>query len=133
MPMQIDSPRAFRAAALLGFLAVALGAFGAHGMESVFAARPEARDWWQKAVFYHAVHATVMLILACLRTFAEAAWGLFGAGILLFSGSLYVAAAGGPRWLVHVTPFGGLCLLAGWLWLAVRSPVVPTRGEGGAP
>lgn len=128
--MHIDSPRAFRAAAFLGFLAVALGAFGAHGMESVFAAHPEARDWWQKAVFYHATHAAVMLLLGCLRPFAGAAWRLFGAGVVLFSGSLYVAAAGGPRWLVHVTPVGGLCLLVGWLWLVVRPPVAPVGREG---
>ena len=126
--MQLISLRAFRIAATLGFLAVALGAFGAHGMERAFAARPEAREWWQKAVFYHATHAVVLLLLACLPP-ARAAVGLFGAGIALFSGSLYVAAAGGPRWLVHVTPVGGLCLLAGWLWLAVRPPLDVARQE----
>ena len=126
--MQIVSPRAFRLAAALGFLAVALGAFGAHGLERVFAAHSEARDWWQKAVFYHATHATVLLLLACLPP-ARAAAGLFGAGIVLFSGSLYVAAAGGPRWLVHVTPLGGLCLLVGWLWLAFKPPVGTMRED----
>ena len=125
--MLLLSPRAFRLAAFLGFLAVARGAFGAHGMERVFAARPEARDWWQKAVFYHATHAVVLLLLACLPP-APAATRLFGAGIALFSGSLYLAAAGGPRWLVHLTPLGGLCLLAGWLWLAFRPPVTVFPG-----
>lgn len=129
--MHIASLRAFRFAALLGFLAVALGAFGAHGMEKAFAARPETRDWWQKAVFYHATHTMVLLLLACLPPAAGAA-RLFGAGIVLFSGSLYLAAAGGPWWLVHVTPFGGLCLLAGWLWLVVRPPGVIPR-TGGEP
>ena len=126
--MHPAAPRAFRFAAVLGFLAVALGAFGAHGMERVFAARPEARDWWQKAVFYHAVHAVVLLQLACLPPVPVAA-RLFAAGIALFSGSLYLAAAGGPHWLVHVTPFGGLCLLAGWLWLAVRPPNANAEGS----
>ena len=129
--MVIASLRAFRLAALLGFLAVALGAFGAHGMERTFAARPEARDWWQKAVFYHATHAVVLLVLACLPPTAWAS-RLFGAGIVLFSGSLYLAAAGGPWWLVHVTPFGGLCLLIGWLLLAMRPPAF-TAQEGEKP
>lgn len=97
-------------------------------MEKVFAVRPEARDWWQKAVFYHAVHAAVLLLLACLPPVPAAA-RLLGAGIALFSGSLYLAAAGAPRWLVHVTPVGGLCLLAGWLWLAARPPVGMIRQE----
>ena len=120
--MQLSAPRAFRLAALLGFLAVACGAFGAHGLEKVFALQPKARGWWEKAVFYQATHAAVMLLLACLRPFPTGAWTLFGVGILLFSGSLYGAAVGGPFWLVHITPFGGLCLLAGWLWLAIRPP-----------
>ena len=129
--MHIVSPRAFRVAAALGFLAVALGAFGAHGMEAVFAARPEARDWWQKAVFYHATHTGVLLVIACLP---PAPWAarLLGAGIALFSGSLYLAAAGGPRWLVHLTPVGGLCLLVGWLCLAIRPPLAAAR-EGQTP
>ena len=118
--MQVSSTWAFRCAAALGFLAVALGAFGAHGLENVFAAQPKAREWWEKAVFYQAVHATVMLVIACLQPLPGAAYALFGAGICLFSGSLYLAAVGGPHWLVHVTPFGGLCLLAGWFWLAAR-------------
>ena len=126
--MTIASLRAFRLAALLGFLAVALGAFGAHGMERLFAEHPQARDWWQKAVFYHATHAVVLLVLACLPPTGWAA-RLFCAGIVLFSGSLYLAAAGGPWWLVHVTPFGGLCLLAGWLLLAVRPPTFTVREE----
>ena len=130
--MQVSSIRAFRCAAALGFVAVALGALGAHGMENVFAAQPKAREWWEKAVFYQAVHATVMLLVACMQPFPEAACALFGAGIGLFSGSLYLAAMGGPHWLVHVTPFGGLCLLAGWLWLTVRPTGSPTvrKGEG---
>ena len=129
--MQVSSTRAFRCAAALGFLAVALGAFGAHGLENVFAAQPKAREWWEKAVFYQAVHATVMLVVACLQPFPGAAWALFGSGICLFSGSLYLAAVGGPHWLVHVTPFGGLCLLAGWFWLAARPPGSLATRRGG--
>lgn len=127
--MHVSSVRAFRVAAFLGFSAVALGAFGAHGLENVFASQPKAREWWEKAVFYHAIHATAMLALASLRTLPGVSMGLFGVGILFFSGSLYVAAAGGPHWLVHVTPFGGLCLLGGWLWLAIRPPISTARRE----
>ena len=130
--MQLSSARAFRIAASLGFLAVALGAFGAHGMEDAFALQPKAREWWEKAVSYHALHAAVMLLVACLRPLPGTAFGLFGAGILLFSGSLYAAAAGGPHWLVHVTPFGGLCLLAGWFWLVMRPPTLIDE-EGARP
>ena len=131
--MHVAPVRAFRVAAALGFLAVGLGAFGAHGLENAFAALPKAREWWEKAVFYHAVHAAVMLLVACLRPLPTVAWALFGAGICLFSGSLYVAAAGGPHWLVHVTPLGGLCLLGGWLWLAVRPPAGLSTQEGARP
>ena len=120
-------------AAALGFLAVALGAFGAHGLENQFALQPKAREWWEKAVFYHAIHSTMMLVLACVRPFAQVAWRLFGMGVVLFSGSLYAAAVGGPHWLVHVTPFGGLCFLAGWFWLAVRPPTSATEQERTSP
>ena len=68
--MEISSARAFRAAALLGLLAVALGAWGAHGLDSTFALQPKAREWWEKAVLYQAVHAVVMLLLACVRPWA---------------------------------------------------------------
>ncbi len=126
--MHLNSLRAFRVAALLGLLGVGLGAFGAHGLESTFAATPKTREWWDKAVFYHLVHSSVMLGLAFARTLATAAWVLLGSGVLLFSGSLYALVLGGPHWLVHVTPFGGLCLLAGWLWLVIRPPAL---GNGG--
>ena len=131
--MHVSSVRAFRASALLGLLAVVLGAFGAHGLEQVFDLQPKAREWWEKAVFYHAIHTATMLMLSCLRPFPGAAWSMFGAGIFFFSGSLYAAAVGGPHWLVHVTPFGGLCLLAGWFWLAVRPPVVAAARGGAKP
>ena len=116
--IRIASPRAFRLAAGLGFLAVALGAFGAHGMRDLLARRSMTAVW-EKAVFYHFVHALVMLLLACLSPFPSAAWRLFGVGVLAFSGSLYLLALTGMYWLVFVTPVGGMFLLAGWLWLAV--------------
>ena len=75
---------------------------------------------WEKAVFYHLVHALMMVLLASLRPFPRIAWGLFSIGILTFSGSLYVWALTGVYWLVFVTPIGGVFLLSGWLWLAIR-------------
>ena len=116
--MGISSTRAFRVTAVLGFLGVALGAFGAHGLKSLFAQRPAAQLWWEKAVLYQFVHTAVMLLVACLRPFQVVPWLLFGSGVLLFSGSLYLLALTHWLWLGAVTPLGGLCFLAGWLWLA---------------
>ena len=117
-PMTVSSLRAFRISASLGFLGVALGAFGAHGLKAVFSHRPGAELWWEKAVLYHFVHTGAMLILSCLEPFPVLAWSLFGAGILCFSGSLYLLALTGAHWLVYLTPVGGLLFLAGWFWLA---------------
>ncbi len=116
--MQTSSPAAFRSAAWLGFLGVALGAVGAHAMQDYLAHRSMITVW-EKAVFYHFIHAVVMLLLACVHPFAKGAWIFFGVGVLAFSGSLYVWALTGTHWLVFVTPIGGMCLLAGWLWLAI--------------
>lgn len=114
---------AFRAAAWLGCMGVALGAFSAHWLKDDLARRNMSAVW-DKAVFYHLVHAVVMLLLGGRRPFPATAWWLFGAGVLCFSGSLYVWALTGIYWLVFVTPLGGLCLLLGWLWLALgRGPV----------
>ena len=129
--MHVSSPRAFRCAAALGFLTVLLGAVGAHALENVFAGQPKAREWWEKAALYQAVHVPVLLLAACLRPFPVAAWTLLVAGVGLFSGSLYLMAVGGPHWLVYVTPLGGLCLLAGWLWLVVRPMTTSAEERGG--
>jgi uncharacterized membrane protein YgdD (TMEM256/DUF423 family) len=105
-----------RIAAALCFLAVALGAFGAHWLKSIID-RHEMVEVWNKAVFYHFIHAIVLLILAFLGTTNRSAYWLFCAGILLFSGSLYTMALTNIRWLGAITPLGGLCFLAGWAWL----------------
>ena len=121
--MSPSSPRSFQAAALLGFTGVALGALGAHGLTRVFALDPRAAHWWETAVFYHLVHAVVMLFAACLRPFPALAWKLFGAGVIVFSGSLYALALSRVLWLGAITPLGGVCFLAGWLLLALKSGV----------
>jgi uncharacterized membrane protein YgdD (TMEM256/DUF423 family) len=107
-----------RIAAALCFLAVALGAFGAHGLRSTLE-RHGTLDMWNKAVFYHFIHAIPLFVLALYSTANRGAWWLLFAGIFLFSGSLYLMALTNLRWLGAVTPFGGLCFLAGWAWLII--------------
>jgi uncharacterized membrane protein YgdD (TMEM256/DUF423 family) len=109
---------ATRVAALMGFLAVALGAFGAHGLKDVLA-RHDTAAIWEKAVFYHFIHAVMLFVLASRSPLARGPWVSFLAGILLFSGSLYVLALTNVRWLGAITPFGGVGFLIGWLWLAI--------------
>ena len=116
------TPRlAFQIASLFGFLAVALGAFGAHGLKSTLATLGTT-DSFEIAVRYQFLHALAMLVVARLRPFQAGAWWCFAAGILVFSGSLYVLALTGVKWLGAITPLGGVAFLAGWLWLVFRAP-----------
>lgn len=108
--------------AINGFLAVAFGAFGAHALRQVVEA--SRLGVFETAVLYHGWHALALVGtgLAAERfggRWLTAAGGLFLAGIVLFSGSLYALTLGAPRWLGPVTPVGGSALLAGWLALAV--------------
>jgi uncharacterized membrane protein YgdD (TMEM256/DUF423 family) len=112
-------------AALLA-LAVALGAFGAHGLKDRL--DPYSMTVYEKAVLYHFLHALGILLVALLgRTGALSAAGqtrvawLLLVGIVLFSGSLYVLAVSGVRALGAVTPLGGLAFIAGWLLLAYEA------------
>jgi uncharacterized membrane protein YgdD (TMEM256/DUF423 family) len=100
-------------AAVAGFLAVALGAFGAHALRGVLEASHHM-DTWKTAVQYHLAHAVALLGVALAGSgFRRTAW-CWAAGTVLFSGSLYLLSVTGLRWLGAVTPFGGLLLLAGW-------------------
>ena len=116
------SARLFAAlGAVNGFAAAALGAVGAHALKARLT--PEQLTTFHTAADYHGVHALALLAtgLACLlidSRYLRAAGRLFLAGILLFSGSLYLLGVTGIRWLGAVTPFGGMALLAGWLMLA---------------
>jgi uncharacterized membrane protein YgdD (TMEM256/DUF423 family) len=110
---------AFRISALVGFLAVALGAFGAHGLKELLM-RNNTGTFWETAVLYHLTHSAVLLLVSAREPFPRWAWRLFAGGILIFSGSLYLLALTNLRWLGAITPIGGLCLLAGWLALAWR-------------
>jgi uncharacterized membrane protein YgdD (TMEM256/DUF423 family) len=107
-----------RIAAALCFLAVALGAFGAHWLRSTIEAHGML-DVWNKAVLYHLVHAVALLVLALHGPTNRGAWWLLFVGIFLFSGSLYVMSLTNLRALGAITPFGGLCFLVGWLWLLI--------------
>lgn len=109
----MSNAAATRIAAAAGFLAVALGAFGAHALKGVLAQNGTAAIW-ETAVFYHFIHAVMLFLVAGRKPFAAFAWWCFLAGIVVFSGSLYLLAATNARWLGAVTPFGGLSLLAGW-------------------
>lgn len=116
-------------AAVFGFLAVALGAFGAHGLERMLA---EAEDgarrmqWWTTAAHYHLTHAIALGLVAWAAsrspsTAAAVAGWAFVAGMVVFSGSLYVMTITGLRWLGAITPIGGVTLLVGWAALAVAA------------
>jgi uncharacterized membrane protein YgdD (TMEM256/DUF423 family) len=108
--------------AVSGFLGVALGAFGAHGLRRRLAQLPDVArrlEWWQTAASYHLLHALAIGLAAlCTERLPgnlplAAAWAFLG-GIALFSGSLYVMAVTGLRALGAVTPLGGLSFLVGW-------------------
>jgi uncharacterized membrane protein YgdD (TMEM256/DUF423 family) len=111
-------------ASLSGFVGLAAGAFGAHGAKT-----PQAKALLETGGHYQLMHA--LAVFACFmvwrlleaRAAGIAAW-LFLAGGLIFSCSLYALAFGAPRILGMVTPFGGLCFLAGWLLLAWRAGTI---------
>jgi len=109
--------------AVLLALAVILGAFGAHGLRDRLDAY--GMSVYEKAVLYHFLHALGILIVSALPragVLREDAGGVVCAvllaGIVFFSGSLYLLAATGNRWLGAVTPVGGIAFIAGWLLLA---------------
>lgn len=120
---------AWIASASLGFLAVLLGAFGAHGLRPIFARAEDAAkrmEWWQTASHYHLAHALALGLVAVLLTrnsdrALHVSVFAFVAGVLLFSGSLYTMAVTGMRALAALTPIGGVCFLVGWASLLVAA------------
>jgi uncharacterized membrane protein YgdD (TMEM256/DUF423 family) len=111
-----------RIGAAFCFLAVALGAFGAHALKESLQSSGML-DAWNKAVLYHLVHAVGLVALALHGGDNRAAYLLLASGIVLFSGSLYAMALTNVRWLGAITPLGGLCFLAGWAWLVIAPKV----------
>jgi len=114
-------------AALNMIAAVGAGAFGAHGLKRMLA--PDLLAVWQTGVLYHLVHALGLFVIALLgarfgSTLLSTAGLVMFAGIVLFSGSLYLLAATGTRWLGAITPIGGVAFLVAWAlvaWAAWRS------------
>jgi uncharacterized membrane protein YgdD (TMEM256/DUF423 family) len=108
--------------AVLGALGVALGAFAAHGLKGRLG--PDMLAVFETAVRYHLVHALAIVAVSWVSerwggsASAAAGW-LFLAGIVIFSGSLYLMVLTGARWLGAITPIGGLALIAGWCALAI--------------
>ena len=105
------------AAGIAGALGVALGAFGAHGLKNVVS-DPSLLDTWETGARYHMFHALALGLVAAHPGQPKLAGGLFLAGLLLFSGSLYTLVLTEQRWLGAITPIGGVAFIAGWLVLA---------------
>lgn len=105
-----------RASGFIGALAVGLGAFGAHGLEEHLIETGHLATW-QTAAHYHLLHAAVLLLLAFQGAAFRLAWKLMAAGVVIFSGSLYLLCLSGMGWLGAVTPIGGGLLIGGWLAL----------------
>ncbi len=107
-------------AAVSGLLTVALGAFGAHSLKHLL--DDYGRSIYEKAVTYQMFHTVGLFVVGLLqlhserKSFSMAGWGFF-TGILLFSGSLYLMAITGMKWLGAITPVGGMAFLFGWAWL----------------
>lgn len=116
-------------AGLSGLLAVMLGAFGAHGLKGKIT--PELLAAFQTGVQYQFYHTLALLLVALILLRSPEAslfhWVgyAFIAGVVLFSGSLYALAFGGPRWLGPITPLGGLCFMAGWVMLVIAAWRLP--------
>lgn len=99
--------------------AVALGAFGAHGLKNI--ATSQQLEWWHTATLYLLVHGLgllVMGVLIRLEIISQTPAWLIQLGILIFAGSLYAMTLGAPRWFGAITPIGGVLMISGWLWLA---------------
>lgn len=109
--------------ALLGAISVMVGAFGAHGLK-VFLENSGRLDTFETAVKYQFYHSFALLILGVLmhksvnQNYIVSGW-LFITGTLIFSGSLYILCITGIRWLGAITPFGGLALIGGWIFMAI--------------
>jgi len=107
---------------VFGFMAVGAGAFGAHALRARLT--PDLLAVWETAARYQMYHALALLVVAMAASrWPAGGWSapgwLFTAGIVIFSGTLYVLALSGVRWLGAITPLGGVALLAGWVLLAL--------------
>jgi len=124
-------------AGIFGFLSVAFGAFGAHSLKNIL--DDYGKSIYEKAVLYQMFHTMALFAVGLLQhfqketSFTMAGWGFF-IGIVLFSGSLYLLAVTGIKWLGAITPIGGIAFLFGWFGLVLsivktRSSEYSRRGE----
>lgn len=118
-------------AGLSGVVAIALGAWTAHGAEAVV--DPQSLEWIRTGVQYQAWHTVALIgvgVLMAVRPgrFLRAAAAAFALGILLFSGSLYGLALTGARAFAYITPVGGTAMIAGWLLLAIYGLALDRHG-----
>ena len=110
-----------RTAAVVGFIGVVFGAFAAHGLEELFQVDTNRRmEAWNTAVFYHLVHAVVLLVVGLTPRVSKVATISLLVGIVFFSGSLYLEALTNLEWFGLITPVGGVGFLIGWAGLAGR-------------
>ncbi|HCN73364.1 MAG TPA: DUF423 domain-containing protein [Pusillimonas sp.] len=110
--------------ALMMLIGVGAGAFGAHGLKRVLSA--DMLAIWQTAVLYQLVHALGIILIAALSTRIGGTlpgWTglIMFAGIVLFSGSLYILALSGVKWLGAVTPLGGVAFIVAWALLMIAA------------
>ena len=111
--------RLVASSALLGFLTVALGAFGAHALEGKLTA--QGLEWWHTATLYALPHAAAAFAVGLSGrggSLKTAGW-LMAIGAVIFAGTLYAMALGAPRWFGAITPIGGVSMLAGWALAAI--------------
>ncbi len=114
----------FLLASIFGATGVALGAFGAHALNSYFDANPSQAATYETAVQYHLIHAVALLGTTALVAYSPSKWvrwagWLFAIGIILFSGSLYILSLANLRFMGAVAPIGGIALILGWVFLGI--------------
>ncbi len=107
-----------------GVVGVVMGAFGAHALDDRISEL--SMQLWKTAVFYHLIHTLLLLVVAFMMRFYTSPWLKRSAqatafGITLFSGSLYLMAVSGFKWLGILTPIGGVGFILGWLFLSLSS------------
>lgn len=106
---------------LMGATAVALGAFGAHGLKLTLQQIPDALGWWNTATQYLLIHAIAVGAIKSSRSIY-----FWLSGSIIFSSTLYAMALGGPKWLGAITPVGGTLLIGGWVMLIFSKESSPS-------
>lgn len=114
--MKISAPKWIVLSSLMGFLGVAIGAFGAHSLKQYLT--PETTETFRTGVLYHLIHSSVLLAVSLSgRLDLMKANKFFLAGIILFSFSLYIYSLTSTKFIAMITPLGGVSFLLGWLML----------------